>query len=62
MIGCIPPEPSLPAITILDDEQQDSASRATTISADAVAPGDLQQQVQSLRVRQDSRLLLLFIR
>ena len=54
MIGCIPPEPSSPAITIPDDEEQDSTTGVTTIKADAVAPEDLQQQVQSLRVRLDS--------
>ena len=62
MIGCIPPEPSSPAIMILDDEEQDIASRATSINANSVGPHDLQQQVQSLRVRLDYRLVFLNIR
>ena len=61
MIGCIPPEPSSPAIMILDDEEQDNASSATSIKANAVNPHDLQQQVQGLRVRLDSRFFSLAI-
>lgn len=38
MIGCIPPESSSPAITILDNEEQDSASRAASINANSVDP------------------------
>ncbi len=61
MIGCLPPDPSSAAITILEDEEQDSASRAASINANAAGPQELQQQVQSLRVRPDSRLLYLDI-
>ena len=61
MIGCLPPDPSSPAITILDDEEQDSAGGAGSINANAVGHRELQQQVQSLRVRLGSRLLFLDI-
>ena len=61
MIGCIPPDPSSAAITILDDEEQDSASGATSINPNAVGSRELQKQVQSLRVRSGSRLLFLGI-
>lgn len=62
MIGCIPLEASSPTITILDDEEQDSASGASSINANSVEPHDLQHQVQSLRVRLDYRLLFLNLR
>ena len=61
MIGCLPLDPSSEVITILDNEEQDSASGATSINANAVRAQELQQQVQSLRVRLNSRLLFLDI-
>ena len=61
MIGCLPPDPSSAAIVIHEDEEQESASGATSVNENAVATGDLQQQVQSLRVRPDYRLLFLAI-
>lgn len=62
MIGCIPPDPSSAAITIPDDEEQDSARGATSMNANSVEPHDLQQQVQSLRVRLGSRSILVDLR
>ena len=61
MIGCIPPDPSSAAITILDDEEQDSVSGASPLNSNAVGSRELQQQVQTLRVRLDSRLPFLDI-
>ncbi len=61
MIGCLPPDPSSAATTIPEDEEQDSASGATSINANAARPRELQQQLKSLRVRLDSKLLFLDI-
>lgn len=54
MMGCVPPDPSSAAITIVDDEEQDNASGASSIKTNAVGSHELQEQVQSLRVRLNS--------
>ena len=61
MIGCLPPDPSSAAIEIFEEEEHDSVSGAASINVNAVGSQELQQQVQSLRVRPDPRLLFLDI-